>query len=1541
MRSFYASAAILLAVGMPAFALVVSGPPPYATRGVGFSGQSIAGGGTAPYSFSIPAGTLPPGLQMDTTGLISGTPTHAGTYTFTITATDSNNVTGSGSASIIVAGTTLTMSPTTIPQGHLGAAYSPVTVSVSGGVGPYTVSVTSTLPPGITFDSTALTFSGTPTTANYYTVDLQLQDQAGDSSGYEYAFPVPDIQPSTLSDGVLNNSYGAGFFTVGFVLGGGFTPTLSVSAGSLPPGLSFSPMNNFISGTPTKVGLYPFTIHGAGGGIAADRAYSINILASPPIGIGAVPSGTVGVPYSQQVPVFNATPPLTVTQTSGTIPPGLTLSSSGLLSGTPTQFGNGVIGLFVQDSTGKTGSGGITLTIVPPLLSVGPATVPDGVVGQNYSVTFVGSGGLAPYHYSSSGIIPGLALDTASGVLSGKPTVSGTYSFAILAEDNRLTMGSQSYTLNITGATAPMTLTPSSLPDGTEGKMYLQFIMATPLGDSFTSTNTVISGGSLPPGIVVNNDLTSEFILEGVPTAAGFFPFQVTVTDNNKKSLTQNYSINVASQAIIVSPNLLPAGISSVPYSVTFTASGGTAPYTFAAQTSSGGMTFPAGLTVTADGKLQGAPIFGIWPFTVQATDSTGAKGSWDYSLNIAASTVTINTSQLPMGTIGTAYSIPLVASGGTAPYTFSLSSGTLPNGIAVAATGALAGTPQQAGLFNNISITAHDSAGAAGSRTYQLLIKGAPITLGPSALPDAILNQPYSAHLTASGGTPPYTFTSPSANAWVPGLQVNADGSISGTPTNAGAGLLDFTVVATDVNGSSGAHEFFINLRTGTLSLIPTVLPSATAGSAYSVTLAASGGHAPYTFSLPAGIPLPGGLSLSPGGTLSGTPASAGNEPFVIQLQDANGANGSQAYLLNVAPAMISAAPTSLPAATTGTNYSTVITASGGTPPYLFFLATGSNLPQGIELSVGGVLVGTPTAAGSYPFTVVVHDNALGTGTFAYVLNVVNSCSYTISPGGKVFPSTGGTGTIAITTGAKCPWTIANVPSWVTLSSATAGTGSATAAFQVGVNSGPDLSSVVTAAGMSFTVQQQAASIAGMNFAGSLPHTATAENWSTTFTLVANGSASAQTRLSLFGNDGSPLPVEFNLPQAPSASGPLVAASLDHMIAAHALVVFDGMGPSSSPVQTGSAQLGATGTVGGFAIFHLLPSAQEAVVPMETRNASSYLLAFDNTAGVVLGVAVENVSTQAAIIPVVIRDDTGALIGPAGAMLALDAKGHTSFVLSTQYPMTANLRGTLEFDTPPGGQISVLGIRTTPLGTSNTLTTVPALANIGTGGGSIAHIATGNGWRTTLVLVNSGASSANAHLAFFGDDGSPLVLPLAFPQSGGDTTSIASSVDQTIAAGASLIVQSSAPLSDPAPTVGSAQLTTDGNVGGFVIFRYNPNGQEAVVPLESRGASAYLLAFDNTAGTATGVAINSVSTQAVDVPVIIRDDTGAQIVTDTIPLAANGHLAFTLGTDKYPATANIRGTVEFDAPAGAQLGALGIRIPVAHTFTSLPALAK
>ena len=515
--------------------------------------------------------------------------------------------------------------------------------------------------------------------------------------------------------------------------------------------------------------------------------------------------------------------------------------------------------------------------------------------------------------------------------------------------------------------------------------------------------------------------------------------------------------------------------------------------------------------------------------------------------------------------------------------------------------------------------------------------------------------------------------------------------------------------------------------------------------------------------------------------------------------------------------------------------------------------------------------------------------------------------CTYTLSSGGQGFPASGGSGSITITTAAGCPWSMSGAPLWIT--SATSGSGSGTLTYQVAQDVGADQSITVTVAGLLFTIEQEGGSIPGLNFVGSMPHIAAEENWTTLFTLVNKTPSAAEARLSFFGDASDPthngplaLPLAF--PQQVGSTGPLLTSSFDRPLPANASLIVTSAGAQVPPVLVGSAQLSANAAVDGFAIFHQIPTEQEAVVPMETRNASSYLLAFDNTDKIALGVAVDNISTSDGNVGVIVRDDVGNQLTTGS--LAVSARGHSSFVLDTQYPQTAGKRGTIEFDTPAGGQISVLGIRFTP--PNNALTTIPALANVGTTGGSIAHIATGNGWQTTFVLVNTGTTTAQVNLNFYSDvTGAPLLLPLSFPQISSSTTTVNSTWSQSLPPGATLLVQSTKSAEDPAPTVGSAQLTTN--------------------------------------GTATGISINSVSTQAVNVPVIIRGADGGSLGTDNLSLAANGHLSFTLGSSltgfKYSQTANIRGTIEFDTPAGAQIGALGIRIPIAHTFTTLPALAK
>jgi hypothetical protein len=459
-------------------------------------------------------------------------------------------------------------------------------------------------------------------------------------------------------------------------------------------------------------------------------------------------------------------------------------------------------------------------------------------------------------------------------------------------------------------------------------------------------------------------------------------------------------------------------------------------------------------------------------------------------------------------------------------------------------------------------------------------------------------------------------------------------------------------------------------------------------------------------------------------------------------------------------------------------------------------------------------------------------------------------------------------------------------------------------------------------------------ASAPKLGLVGSMAHLLSNQDWTTTFTLVNTSSGDVQTELNFWSDSGNSLPLPLALPQQGAAESLVTTPSFDWTLASNASLLVQTDSFASTPLLSGSAQLAAASNgVGGFAIFHLNPTSQEAVVPLETRNASSYLLAFDNTNGVALGVALANIGLQAANIAVVVRDDTGVQI--ASGALPVPGSGHNAFVLSDMFPAATAQRGTVEFDTPGGGQISVLGIRSTPPGT---LTTIPALANVGAGGGAFAHIAVANGWKTSFVLVNTGASAANAHLKFLDDDGNPLALSLSSPQPGG-VSMTASSVDSLVNAGATLVVEGTGPDANPLQT-GSAQLTTDGNISGFAIFRYEPNGQEAVVPLESRNASSYILSFDNSGGIATGVAVSTSSQQGVSVAVIIRDDSGVQIGSGAIPLAANGHTAFVLA-DQFPVTEGIRGTLEFATPASGQIGILGIRTPPANTFTTLPALTR
>ncbi len=260
---------------------------------------------------------------------------------------------------------------------------------------------------------------------------------------------------------------------------------------------------------------------------------------------------------------------------------------------------------------------------------------------------------------------------------------------------------------------------------------------------------------------------------------------------------------------------------------------------------------------------------------------------------------ITLSPATLPEGTIGVAYNQAITAAGGTAPYTFSIIAGSLPPGLNLSAAGVISGIPTTAGSFT-FTVRATDAVGCFGSRIYTLVINAIAcpvITLSPTTIPPAVAGTPYGpVNITANGGTPPYTFAV-TAGALTPGLTLSAGGVISGTPTQSGS--FTFTITATDSLGCLGSQIYTALVGCPVIAIAPTVLPNANIGTAYGpVVITASGGTAPYTFAVTSGS-FPPGLTLTAGGTLSGTPTTQGFFQFTITATDSAGCSAARTYAL------------------------------------------------------------------------------------------------------------------------------------------------------------------------------------------------------------------------------------------------------------------------------------------------------------------------------------------------------------------------------------------------------------------------------------------------------------------------------------------------------------------------------------------------------------------------------------------------------------------------------------------------------------------
>jgi len=247
-------------------------------------------------------------------------------------------------------------------------------------------------------------------------------------------------------------------------------------------------------------------------------------------------------------------------------------------------------------------------------------------------------------------------------------------------------------------------------------------------------------------------------------------------------------------------------------------------------------------------------------------------------------------------------------------------------------------------------------------------------LTISTSSLPGAAPGQVYTATLTASGGTAPYTWKGTSLPSW---LTLSASsGTLSGTPPAGGTFTISVQVSDSTTPTAKTASKNFTLVVTGAALSITTVsqLPAGMVGVAYpSTTLAAAGGTTPYTWVILSGNT--DGLMVDSGGVISGKPLSAGTFNFTVQVTDNTGITASKAFALTVtgaSPLRITSS-SQLPAGTLGSSYTFQMAASGGVPPYTWS-ATG--LPAGLTITSAGLISGPIGAAGSISFVVTVTDS-------------------------------------------------------------------------------------------------------------------------------------------------------------------------------------------------------------------------------------------------------------------------------------------------------------------------------------------------------------------------------------------------------------------------------------------------------------------------------------------------------------------------------------------------------------------------------------
>jgi large repetitive protein len=714
-------------------------------------------GATGALTFTlVPGNHLPPGLSLNgTAGLLSGTPTESGQFWFTLEAADTGGHTLVRSLNIYIfpAGQT---PPVSIAMGSnlgiwtIGEVQD--ALNASGGNGTYSWSLVSgSLPPGVSIRTDVPSFFpagtgagliGIATTPGTYNFTLSVTS-GGTTASQAFMMKIANM---TLKDvyNVPNGFLGVPY-SYTFTPLNPSGPLTWTATSALPPGLTFS--SGVISGTPTQTGNWSVNFQFTDGIDTVFRSFGITVYAIHFTTSGLLPNATQGVAYTTNLAASGGTGSLTFAA-SNILPNGLSLTSSGTISGTPNT-GPGRYGFSVTATDANNVSYTSTFSIdvigVPPSLpSLDPINVNviyrDATIGFGYArIVSVFSGGTAPFTWSATGLPPGMSIrpwDQAERILTpddaeiwGTPTALGTFNAQVTVRDANGATASLAFPFSVSALGVDGN---DNLPNGAVGAAYSKTLRV--LGGKGPYTVSLFNSlfQRLPAGLALGG-----MVVSGTPTENGAFTPVLQFQDSvgNVLQLPDGFTITGTVGSTITinqSFNLGTIGVGSG--------------YSFqlgACCTNSGQFTWslvsgtlPPGVTLSSVGVLSGIPtIAGTFVFVVKAADPANAGNFGERQFQLVVTPLTYTTSTtLPNGTAGLPYnsgSLLTSLSGAVGTVSIGFEAGSyLPPGLTMSG-GSISGTPLASGRFGFILIFT-DAAN-------NTLIRGFTLSIYPAGGPSAL----------------------------------------------------------------------------------------------------------------------------------------------------------------------------------------------------------------------------------------------------------------------------------------------------------------------------------------------------------------------------------------------------------------------------------------------------------------------------------------------------------------------------------------------------------------------------------------------------------------------------------------------------------------------------------------------------------------------------------------------------------------------------------------------------------------------------------